>query len=121
MSRLSEMIARLCPNGVEYKKLGEICSVITDGSHYSPPAVSEGYYMPSVKDMRDNGFCFDHCTQIGEDDYAVLVKNGCKPKIGDVLIAKDGSMLKYGFSVKEKLDIEIRELMVPSGISALFF
>ena len=24
MSRLSEMIARLCPNGVEYKKLGEI-------------------------------------------------------------------------------------------------
>ena len=25
MSRLSEMIARLCPNGVEYRKLGEIC------------------------------------------------------------------------------------------------
>ena len=27
MSKLSEMIATFCPNGVEYKKLGEICEV----------------------------------------------------------------------------------------------
>ncbi len=27
MSRLSEMIARLCPNGVEYRKLGEIATI----------------------------------------------------------------------------------------------
>ena len=30
MSRLSELIAELCPNGVEYKKLGEICEMVTD-------------------------------------------------------------------------------------------
>ena len=27
MSKLSEMIARLCPNGVEYKKLGEVATI----------------------------------------------------------------------------------------------
>lgn len=27
MSKLSEMIARLCPNGVEYKKLGEVARI----------------------------------------------------------------------------------------------
>lgn len=26
MSRLEELITELCPNGVEYKTLGEICS-----------------------------------------------------------------------------------------------
>ena len=33
MSKLSEMIARLCPNGVEYKKLGEVAR-IRDGRDY---------------------------------------------------------------------------------------
>ena len=27
MSKLSEMIATLCPNGVEYKKLGEVATI----------------------------------------------------------------------------------------------
>ena len=26
MSKLEDLIAELCPNGVEYKTLGEICS-----------------------------------------------------------------------------------------------
>ncbi len=30
MSKLSELIAELCPKGVEYKKLGEICSYSRD-------------------------------------------------------------------------------------------
>lgn len=28
MSKLQELIQRLCPNGVEYKKLGEVCEVV---------------------------------------------------------------------------------------------
>lgn len=30
MSRLEELIKELCPNGVEYKKVGEVCDTITD-------------------------------------------------------------------------------------------
>ena len=29
MSKLDELIKELCPNGVEYKELGEICITVT--------------------------------------------------------------------------------------------
>lgn len=93
--------------GVEMNTLGEICSRITDGSHFSPQAVEHGYYMPSVKDMTSNGFDYSSCKQISNEDYENLVNNGCKPKINDVLIAKDGSMLKYVFPIVEEKDIVV--------------
>ena len=33
MSRIDEMIARLCPNGVEYKKLGEMLDYEQPGKY----------------------------------------------------------------------------------------
>ena len=105
MSKLDELIQELCPDGVEYKTLEEVCTVVTDGSHSSPVGVTGGYYMPSVKDMRENGFDFSMCKQISKADYDTLVRNGCRPQAGDLLVAKDGSMLKYAFSVKEEMDI----------------
>ena len=32
MSRIDELIAELCPNGVEYKKLGEVATIRRGGS-----------------------------------------------------------------------------------------
>lgn len=88
-------------------KLGDICERITDGSHDSPKAIEDGYFMPSVKDMSYNCFDFSNCKQISENDYLRLKSSGCKPDIGDVLIAKDGSILKYCFVVEEDLPIVI--------------
>ena len=93
--------------GVEMKTLGEICSKLTDGSHFSPRSVEHGYYMPSVKDMTNKGFDYSNCKQISKEDYESLIRTGCKPKIHDVLIAKDGSMLKYAFPVIKDEDIVI--------------
>lgn len=89
------------------KPLEELCDLITDGSHESPSEYLDGFYMPSVKDMTDSGFDFSDCKRISKADYERLVANGCKPEIGDVLIAKDGSMLKYVFPVKENRNIVI--------------
>ncbi len=100
--------------GVEMKTLGEICTKITDGSHFSPQPVEQGYYMPSVKDMRSNGFDFSSCKQISKVDYENLVNNGCKPRLNDVLVAKDGSMLKYVFPV-----IKEENIVVLSSIAIL--
>lgn len=106
MQRLTKSLRNWEENRmVEWKKLGEVCSRITDGSHSSPTAVEKGYYMPSVKDMTNNGFNFSSCKIISEEDYNNLVKTGCKPEIGDVLISKDGSMLKYVFPVLKDYDI----------------
>ena len=88
-------------------KLGECCEKITDGSHDSPKPVDDGFYMPSVKDMRYDDFDFSNCKQISKIDFERLKGTGCKPEIGDVLIAKDGSILKYCFVVKQDLPIVV--------------
>ncbi len=91
------------------KKLGEICETITDGAHNSPKEVSNsrGYYMPSVKDMTNNGFDFSECKQISEYDFEMLRRQGCMPKVGDILVSKDGSILSFCFSVKEEANYVI--------------
>jgi len=89
-----------------WKKLNELCLKITDGSHFSPIGISDGYPMLSVKDMRPNSFSYEDCKFICLSDYQSLVKNDCKPKLSDILIAKDGSYLKHVFVVvKEKEEV----------------
>lgn len=97
----------IIPEDWAVNTLAELCSLITDGSHESPKDTEYGYYMPSVKDMRMNEFNFANCKKISEKDYLRLINNGCKPQKGDVLIAKDGSILKYSFTLKEDLPIVI--------------
>jgi type I restriction enzyme S subunit len=91
---------------VEMKKykLNDVCLKITDGSHFSPKAVDFGYPMYSVKDMNEFGFNDSDYKMISEDDFKSLVAAGCRPQKDDVLIAKDGSYLKYAFVCKEEKD-----------------
>lgn len=95
------------PEDWSIRSLNELCSKITDGSHESPKEAEFGYYMPSVKDMSNRSFDFCNCKIISESDYLKLVNNGCQPQIGDVVIAKDGSILKYSFAIRENLPIVI--------------
>ncbi|GEK32109.1 type I restriction modification protein [Kurthia zopfii] len=93
---------------MEFKtlKLDDICSVITDGSHSSPKASTNGYPMLSVKDMKALDFDYSNVKLIAEEDYTKLVKNGCKPMKDDVLIAKDGnSCLEYCFVFREPMEV----------------
>ncbi len=95
------------PEGWEILTLQEVCSLITDGSHWSPKADPDGVPMASVKDMHDWGFYIDKCKRIGRDDYEKLIKNNCQPQVGDVLIAKDGSYLKHTFVVNETMELAL--------------
>ena len=95
------------PEGWEVYTLESVCQRITDGSHWSPKSVSNGFPMASVKDMHDWGFDITKCRQIGEEDYQKLVHNDCKPLKEDVLIAKDGSYLKHIFVVEKEIDLVI--------------
>lgn len=87
----------------EYK-LGDVCSKVTDGSHFSPKESVNGLPMFSVKDMKENSFDYSKTKRISEIDFKELIKQGCQPEVNDVLIAKDGSVLKHIFCVKEKPD-----------------
>lgn len=88
----------------EEKTLGEVCESISDGSHFSPKTIKDGKAMLSVKDMKDCGFDLNDCKKISEEDFNALVKQGCKPKPGDVLLSKDGSVFRYIFKVDKEID-----------------
>lgn len=93
------------PEGWEVIELEQACTRITDGAHHSPKTVETGRPMASVKDMHDWGIYIEQCRQISEEDYAQLIRQDCKPRVGDVLIAKDGSYLKHTFAVAEDVDV----------------
>ena len=80
----------------------DLCELVTDGSHHSPPSQVEGYYMASVKDMGAYKFIYSDCRKISEEDYDKLVKSRCSPKNEDILIAKDGSPLSNIFIYQEE-------------------
>ncbi|WP_308510819.1 restriction endonuclease subunit S [uncultured Treponema sp.] len=82
-------------------RLGEICTKITDGSHFSPQACQTGYPMFSVKDMLEYGFDYSNCKHISAKDFESMKNGDCVPQKGDILVAKDGSFLKQIFECKE--------------------
>ena len=89
-------------SNLEFVKLNTVCTKITDGSHYSPKGIMEGFPMLSVKDMLHQGFSYKDCKYISKEDYNDMLKSDCVPLINDVLIAKDGSYLKHVFVVREE-------------------
>lgn len=85
--------------------LNELCLKITDGAHQSPKSVSIGKPMASVKDLTRFGVDLSSARLISKEDFDLLVKQGCRPEVGDVLIAKDGnSALDTVCIVGEKLE-----------------
>jgi type I restriction enzyme S subunit len=88
----------------DFIKLNQLCSKITDGSHYSPKGNDSGIPMLSVKDMEDNRFSYVDCKYISNEDYLDLIKSDCKPLLNDVLIAKDGSYLKHVFVIRNEIE-----------------
>ena len=85
--------------------LDDVCTRITDGSHYSPADAPDAPYpMYSVKDMETYGFDSSSCKHITEEEFHKMQKNDCVPRLNDILVAKDGSYLKEIFICSEEKD-----------------
>ena len=72
--------------------LKRVSKNITDGAHTSPDTSSNDYPFLSVVDLKNNKLDFENCLFTSKTDYARLLRNGCKPKIHDVLFSKDGTI-----------------------------
>ena len=100
MSKLDELIQQLCPDGVEYKLLGEVCNSISDGSHNPPKGVGESsYIMISSQNIQPNGLSFDNVRYLTTEDFEKENKR-TNVSSGDVLLTIVGTIGR-SYVVKE--------------------
>ena len=85
MSRLDELIAELCPDGVKYCRLDSICDIY-DGTHQTPKYVDSGIKFVSVENVSDP---FGTNKFISEQEFNSF---RIKPQLGDVLMTRIGSI-----------------------------
>lgn len=88
--------------GWEVKKLGDICTDITDGDHMPPPKSEFGIPFITISDIDKDTRClnFENTFYVPEDYYNNLKENR-KPQKGDLLYTVTGS---YGIPVIVKTD-----------------
>ncbi len=79
------------------KTLESVCSLITDGSHFSPIPQEEGHPIVNAKDIPKGYIDLNSCTRISKKDWELLKKQNCAPKQGDVLLSKDGTIGRVVF------------------------
>ena len=95
----------IAPSDWTEVSLNDVCTRITDGSHYSPVDTPDSpYHMYSVKDMETYGFNPSSCKHISEEDFQKMRRGDCVPLLNDILVAKDGSYLKEIFICSEEKD-----------------
>ncbi len=78
-------------SGWPMSTLDEVTSLITDGTHHSPPTSESGDYLYlTSKNIRRN---YLDLSSVGRVDAAVHreIYNRCPVKKGDVLLTKDGA------------------------------
>src|SRR5665647_176963 len=93
----------ILPKHWQIKKLGDVCVKITDGSHFSPNSIPDGFPYVTVKDIKkDDKIDFENCLKISKEDFEKLAKNDCKPLENDVLFSKDGTVGKVAIINYEK-------------------
>ena len=93
MSRLEELIDKLCPNGVEYKYLGEIATDIYRGSGITRDQITE-VGTPCVRYgeiYTTYGVWFDTCVSYTD---ASTIKNPKYFEHGDILFAITGESVE---------------------------
>ncbi|EIJ41341.1 restriction endonuclease S subunit [Beggiatoa alba B18LD] len=87
-------------------KLGDVCTLLTDGTHYTPPDLGYGIPFLTVKDVSDDGLDFYNCSKISIEEYQKADIGNSAPKLGDVLFSKDGTVGKV-YVVKENIEFAV--------------
>jgi type I restriction enzyme, S subunit len=96
----------LIPKGWEVRSLGEITTLIKDGTHNPPKRVEKG--IPLITGVTiQNGFIdYQRMTYIKKEDYEKIHKK-YQPEEGDILITKIGTLGKVAYVRKQDLPVAI--------------
>lgn len=96
MNRLEELIEKLCPDGVEYKKTSDLCIDKFWLMPATPKYIECGIPYITSKNIRDNHIDFENVSYISENDYVAMSKNRAINK-GDLLITMIGTIGEAAF------------------------
>ncbi|MDE5598505.1 MAG: restriction endonuclease subunit S [Lachnospiraceae bacterium] len=102
MSKLKELIAEFCPNGVEYYPLEEVATIKArigwQGLTKKEYLAKGEYYLVTGVDFENGKIAWDSCHFVTEERYTqdanIQLRNG------DVLVTKDGTLGKVAFVEK---------------------
>ena len=72
------------------KKLSDICDKITDGTHQTPTYFEKGHIFLSSRNVTSGKINWDHVKFIDDTQHQAMQKR-ISPKIGDILLAKNGT------------------------------
>lgn len=100
------------PENWEVAHLKRFCDLITDGAHISPETENGIFHFVSTKDVNGDKINFDGALLTSELNYDYLVKNGCKPRFGDVLFSKDGTIGRTVVVSEEKEFVVASSLII---------
>ena len=93
MSKLDELLRELCPDGVEYKKLGEIATKITDGMHNLPKgAGTDGAYPILSAQNINNGIIDVNASKWVSREIFEIENRRTNVQKGDVLLTIVGAI-----------------------------
>lgn len=105
-AKFYEMFGDPVSNSMKWttKTLKEVCTKLTDGSHFSPDSFETGAYKyVTAKNIKASGFDFSDISYINEDVHKGIYSR-CNPENGDVLYIKDGATT--GIAMINTLDEE---------------
>lgn len=86
MNRIEQLIEELCPDGVEWKSLGEVSSIF-DGTHQTPNYTNEGIKFVSVENI---SALYETKKYISTVDYDRLYR--VKPQLNDIFMTRIGTI-----------------------------
>ena len=96
MNRIDELIKKLCPNGVEYKKASEIKIESFWLMPSTPTYIEEGVPYITSKNIKNGKINFENVNYISEKDYISISSNRTIKK-NDLLIIMIGTIGETAF------------------------
>ena len=96
MNRIDELIKKLCPNGVEYKKANEIKIESFWLMPSTPTYIAEGVPYITSKNIKNGKINFENVNYISEKDYLSISSNRTIKK-NDLLITMIGTIGETAF------------------------
>ena len=98
MSEISDMIQRLCPDGVEYRKIKDVVKSISTGLNPRKnfklnTSDSDNYYV-TVKEFTSGKIIFNDKTDRISDEAVSIIQNRSKLEYNDILLSGIGTIGK---------------------------